>query len=419
MVQYVRGHTIKKKSLLLLCLLALSLTFGSLSATVYASGPYTNWQYMKVISVDASKVSGTLSDFPVLISIVDPDLAAHAQASGNDILFATSGGAPLAHEIELYNPITGALVAWVNVPSISDSSGADIYMYYGNPSASDQQNAAGVWDSDYKGVFHMSDATDSSIVDSTSGVVGAKTGAGAPAQTTGQVANGQSNTAQNKITVGDSDDWYFSSDFTIEVWVNFNSVQTGGGSYWKNTFVSQDVSSGIATKWMFCYDAVQGTKLEYVNPSASGASQETHGNAWTPTMGTWYNLVVTKSGNTISFYRNGASDGTYSDSVPLPNVNNPLTMFYSEQTGTVYLHGKLDEIRISNGVARSADWIATQYNNQQNPSTFSTTGPEQANPDYLTVLPEYPMGALAAIGAVAVGFVVFKKHKSLTLKPKA
>jgi hypothetical protein len=94
-------------------------------------------------------------------------------------------------------------------------------------------------------------------------------------------------------------------------------------------------------------------------------------------------------------------------------------MFYSEQTGTVYLHGKLDEIRISNGVARSADWIATQYNNQQNPSTFSTTGPEQANPDYLTVLPEYPMGALAAIGAVAVGFVVFKKHKSLTLKPKA
>jgi MSHA biogenesis protein MshQ len=414
MVQYVTGHTITKKSIALLCILTLSLTLGSLPANVYASGPYSDWQYMKVISVDDSKVSGTLSNFPVLINIVDPDLAAHAQTNGNDILFATSGGAQLAHEIESYDSLTGTLVAWVNVPSVSDSSGATIYMYYGNPSASNQQNPSGVWDSDYKGVFHMNDATSSSIVDSTSGVVGAKTGAGTPAQTTGQIANSQSNTAQNKITITDSDDWYFSSDFTIEVWVNFNSIQGGSGNYWKNAFVSQDVSSGIATKWMFCYDAVQGTKLEYVNPSASGSSQETHGNAWIATTGTWYDLVVTKSGNTISFYRNGAPDGTFTDTVPLPNVNNPLTMFYSEQTGNVYLNGKLDEIRISNGIARSADWIATAYNNQHSPSAFSTAGPEQANPTYTTVLPEYPMGALAAIGAVAVGFVVFKKHKSLS-----
>jgi uncharacterized protein (DUF2236 family) len=34
-----------------------------------------------------------------------------------------------------------------------------------------------------------------------------------------------------------------------------------------------------------------------------------------------------------------------------------------------YWHGMLDEVHISN-VARSADWIATEYNSQNSPSTF-------------------------------------------------
>jgi len=34
-----------------------------------------------------------------------------------------------------------------------------------------------------------------------------------------------------------------------------------------------------------------------------------------------------------------------------------------------YWHGVLDEVHISSG-ARSADWIATEYNNQSSPSTF-------------------------------------------------
>ncbi|HTW96069.1 MAG TPA: LamG-like jellyroll fold domain-containing protein, partial [Candidatus Methylomirabilis sp.] len=41
-----------------------------------------------------------------------------------------------------------------------------------------------------------------------------------------------------------------------------------------------------------------------------------------------------------------------------------------------FVAGKLDEIRISN-VARSRKWIATEYNNQNNPSTFFSTSTEQ------------------------------------------
>jgi hypothetical protein len=37
--------------------------------------------------------------------------------------------------------------------------------------------------------------------------------------------------------------------------------------------------------------------------------------------------------------------------------------------------GSLDEVRVSNAV-RSADWIATEYNNQSSPATFYTLGSE-------------------------------------------
>ena len=46
-----------------------------------------SWIYRKEITVDYSLIDVTLSNFPVLIDIVDPDLTAHAQSDGDDITF--------------------------------------------------------------------------------------------------------------------------------------------------------------------------------------------------------------------------------------------------------------------------------------------------------------------------------------------
>jgi hypothetical protein len=37
------------------------------------------------------------------------------------------------------------------------------------------------------------------------------------------------------------------------------------------------------------------------------------------------------------------------------------------------MNGSIDEGRVSN-IARSADWIKTEYNNQSSPKTFNTVG---------------------------------------------
>ncbi|GAH11312.1 unnamed protein product, partial [marine sediment metagenome] len=70
----------------------------------------------------------------MLVSIVDQNLADYAQADGDDILFAAADGTTkLDHEIESFDNVTGTLVAWVRIPTLSGSVDTDVYMYFGNP----------------------------------------------------------------------------------------------------------------------------------------------------------------------------------------------------------------------------------------------------------------------------------------------
>ena len=131
----------------------------------------TSWAYRKQITFtsDSAKIPSTQSYFPVLIELSDSDLAADAQDDGDDILFTSSDGTTqLDHEIEEFDGSTGELVAWVEVPSLS--TGTMLHMYYGNATCGSQQNPTGVWDSNFKGVWHLKETTGGTdaIRDSTS-----------------------------------------------------------------------------------------------------------------------------------------------------------------------------------------------------------------------------------------------------------
>lgn len=141
-------------------------------AAVSEAGWYdTSWLYRKPITISNSMVADTnQTNFPVLIYLAsDSDIASHAQSDGDDIMFTSSDGTTkLSHEIEKYTSATGQLYAWVKIPTLSASSNTTLYMYYGNDSCSSQQNATGVWDSNYKGVWHMPNGTTLTANDATS-----------------------------------------------------------------------------------------------------------------------------------------------------------------------------------------------------------------------------------------------------------
>ncbi|NIO12218.1 MAG: DUF2341 domain-containing protein, partial [Deltaproteobacteria bacterium] len=133
---------------------------------------YSNFSYKRSLTIDYNRVGldnnpGTLSNFPALVSITMGGSehwlkwsGAHASGhvekeQGWDIVFKSSDGHILDHEIEEYDGTNGVLVAWVRVPSVSKSASTVIYMYYGNICILEsQENVPGVWDADFKGVWH-------------------------------------------------------------------------------------------------------------------------------------------------------------------------------------------------------------------------------------------------------------------------
>ena len=52
---------------------------------------------------------------------------------------------------------------------------------------------------------------------------------------------------------------------------------------------------------------------------------------------------------------------------------------YVYESGESYYDGSMDEVRISK-TCRSAEWISTQYNNQNDPLNFFSVGSEESAP---------------------------------------
>lgn len=181
-----------------------------------------NWQLRKEITINSSRVSSDLTEFPMLVSITDAELGASAQPNGDDILFTLSDGiTKLSHEIESWNDRPNKLEAWVKVPKLSSSSDTKIFMYYGNQEALNQEDVEKTWNINYKAVYHLND----NFLDSTRNNFDlTNTGS---TNTKGIIGDGL-----NFDGVNDSlfvSGFPFSSEFTISGWVNTRDIS--GNSY--------------------------------------------------------------------------------------------------------------------------------------------------------------------------------------------
>jgi len=131
---------------------AVSTSTSDLPADWYDS----NWLYRKKITINASQVPANASDFPILATTTDANLAGKARSDGYDIIFtAADGTTPLDYEREYYNGATGQLAVWIET-DLSSTTDTELYMYYGNSGANiDPATTTGVWDSSYRGVWHL------------------------------------------------------------------------------------------------------------------------------------------------------------------------------------------------------------------------------------------------------------------------
>lgn len=355
---------------------------GGSSATHPANWYSSSWGFRQAITIDHTKVSSTQTNFPVLISLPsNANLKANAQASGNDILFTDSTGTTkYAHEIEQYDSSTGTLVAWVNIPSLSSTTDTTIDMYYGNASATNQQNANGVWDSNYAGVWHLKEAGngtsgeyDDSTSNSLNGTGGSGISADAPTQTASKIYNGQNFDGSIDFINVLNNALLQPAKITVEGWIKFTTFGTyqammskadGGGWY-------LDVDDDVANAIEFGVFTSSSTYAFVTYPST------------TLSTGTWYHILGVSDGSNVRLYLNGAqvASAPYVGNINYAGETNDVTFgadagpAHTPDIGT-YFHGGIDEVRISS-IGRSAAWITTEYNNESSPATFySVAGQE-------------------------------------------
>ncbi|UCF61595.1 MAG: DUF2341 domain-containing protein, partial [Anaerolineaceae bacterium] len=278
---------------------------------------------------------------------------------------SANGTSKLDHEIEKYAPSTGELVAWVEVPSLSGSVNTILYMYYGNGTVADQWNINGTWDEGgsgtFEGVWHLNETvsdettTFGTHLDSTS-----NSNHGDQYnndEVIGQIANGQD--------FDGTDDYIDVSSFagitgypiTISVWSAATTGSNGSFRAAGTVGLADDQYYGVG--WS---DTTGQTELAARNTSFEDIGGPVIGHDdWTHIVGVFENATNRR------LYVNGSLAN--SDSVSVPELSNP-TIF---QMGQI-LNGadgfmQVDEARISSSV-RQLDWISTEYNNQNSPSSF-------------------------------------------------
>ncbi|MDP3245052.1 MAG: LamG-like jellyroll fold domain-containing protein [bacterium] len=228
-------------------------------------------------------------------------------------------------------------------------------MYYNNTAAVDGQTATGVWDSNYKGVWHLPNGTTLSANDSTTNAInGTVTGATAAAGQIDGVAsfNGVGNYISMPLTKTS-----IGSMPTISMWIRPTGAQSTIGIF--------QVADGLSSQgpWILIQRNSPTSVRWYLNSN------------WRITQyindDTYYHITLSYDGTTWRAYKNGVADGTYVGTLGFDNGG--TTWLGNGYNG--YFNGLFDEVRISN-TPRSAAWIAASYKSETD--AFNTFGSEES-----------------------------------------
>ncbi|MEO1053939.1 MAG: DUF2341 domain-containing protein [Bacteroidota bacterium] len=344
----------------------------------YGIGNYAN---RKRITIDADQVCGgsALTDFPMLFSFTSGDFRTVANGgsmqnvNGYDIAFTAADGATqLDHQLENYDPSTGEVVAWVRIPSLSNTTDTEIFIYYGDPSVTADQSVSSTWDTDFAAIWHLDNSLEDGTVNDQDGANNGSTDA------EGFIGRGRFfDGVDDHITVthvnGSSID-ITGNQVTLEAWVKAPANTRDSPFIIKSAAVNQE-------RYMLGIDG--GTNLVNSRVTTDAGhfrddSSPVNVDDWTHVVFVYDGTIPGAAGLDRKFvYVNGALFDQYDATGSILTTPADLLIGRRAIGDDRFFEGTLDELRVST-TARSADWICTEFNNQSSPNTFYTV--ESAQP---------------------------------------
>jgi len=318
-----------------------------------------------------------LVNFPVLVKLSSSNIDyTKTQDSGRDIRFTDTDGSDLAYEIEKWDE-TGTSWVWVKVPQIDINSSTDyIYLYYGNTSATDHQQATSVWSANYAGVWHIKETgngTAGEYADSTNtnnGQGGGGTSSAVPTlSSSGQLDGAQTFDGGDYIATANTTNAISNtSTYTIELWFKTSAASASDGRIYAEGSTTTDTPIAFLA-YGFLSTEVRLFARDNSNAAVSLGSTTTglNNNAW-------HYAVGTRNGSTFTVYVDGSSSGSTTSTIGTTTINKISLGAHQRAAIAAYFNGIADEIRVSS-TARSAAWIAATYKSETD--AFNTFASEE------------------------------------------
>ena len=319
------------------------------------------------LTINADKVAGNLSDFAVYVDLADMGDGFWGNlttGSGTtDIIVKNAGDAVLSREIVWLDEDNRQGEMHFKADSLSGSSDTTFTISVGGTVLTNNQNT-NTWSNGYVGVWHLGE-NGGNHDDSTS---------------TGKDGTRQGNTYEANGKLGATQSFDGNNDYieigslgiggdallTVSAWVNLADLPSGGqhatvwGNYDSSTNRSLlNVSTDDQKPTAFA-KAGGNTVIDDVKSGQAMAAD------------TWQYVAV--SLNATAGTAEVGLDGVIASGDYLSAITADSHVIGAMDTNH-YFDGLIDEFRISN-VARSAEWIETEYNNQGSPGTFYTVTPE-------------------------------------------
>lgn len=308
-------------------------------------------------------ITGTHTDFRVVLKTADFP-AASIDGSGD--AFTTGGGEIIAYTssakttqlpIEIVTFVSSASVpdaeVWVKIGSAV--TGGTIFLEKDDTQSSQPAVTAtygrdAVWDECAFNLHLEDDSTDSAGNVTMSNV-------GATPTYNVDAALGDGITVDGGgLTSSDTAAFSIASGYRYGFWGNLNATQTNWATLFRqgNNLTFQRLSSG--TNMRIRHGGSQGDVTSaFGNLLGLGLSK----------------YDITWDGTTSRIYIDGSED-TSNGFTETPSVGGDWTLFY--ESGTVYLDAtQIDEVVFDNQ-NRSADWLATEFANQNASSAWGTVG---------------------------------------------
>lgn len=342
------------------------------------------WGYRVAIEVNPSYVSGStnLTNYPVYLDLSELPAEFHTnvKSDGCDIRVVESDETTeTPFELVEYDSTGDTGELHFLADSLSYTATTTFYVYYGNSGAScygvsDTYGTYNVWPV-YTMVLHMTGASATDIDDSSGNgndIVGTTGSATFLYDQTGKVGEAVD------ISAGSSyPHWYvnhsttldFQGDFTTTAWINLDQTSRRTGVFDKgnNTSANNYYSAMLESDNTF----------RVLTRDSSSASDH-HNTTDTFTNNTWY-YTSWRRDKSSNFYIdvNGVNKKTEPDSI---SNYTGTEVFYigGIRHSNAGMDGTIDEFRHAESVL-TTDWLVTEYNNQNSPSTFTWVGDEESN----------------------------------------